>query len=147
MKGLFECLSCGPFILGSVAVVLTTEWQTIRFGIYGPSMAGKTARSISNCSGRYRPNTSSLGLHMHTTRHTSDTKCHRLEENYKMEKGQKAISNNDIGGQSQFRNLRVEDMIGRNVEVVIFMIDHRVLTNLHVEWMQLQVLITLLMLC
>ncbi len=129
-----SALVAGHFILGSVAVAhqLYRILKPYRFGIYGPSMAGKTTLDqYLTVPGDIDP----IPLEFRTT-HAYDSTHKRFKmpqarrKLLRWKKDKKAISNNDIGGQAQFRNLWVEDMIGRNVEVVIFMIDHRVLTNL-----------------
>ena len=129
-----SALVAGHFILGSVAVAhqLYRILKPYRFGIYGPSMAGKTTLDqYLTVPGDIDP----IPLEFRTTHaYDSTHKRYRMPQArrklLRWKKDKKAISNNDIGGQTQFRNLWIEDMIDRKVEVVIFMIDHRVLTNL-----------------
>lgn len=129
-----SALVAGHFILGSIAVAhqVFRIIKPYRFGIYGPSMTGKTTLDqYLTVPGDIDP----IPLEFRTTHpYDSVLKQYKMPKpNRKLlrwKKDKKAIVNNDIGGQSQFRNLWVEDMVGRNVEVVIFMVDHRVLTNL-----------------
>lgn len=128
-----SALIAGHFILGSISVAhaLYRILKPYRVGIYGPSQTGKTTLDqYMTVPGDIDP----IPIHFRTT-HNLDPKTNR----YKMpkverkllrwKKEKKAISNTDIAGQAQFRNLWVEDMFGRNVEVVIYMVDHRVLNN------------------
>jgi len=101
-------------------------FRPYKIGIYGPSMTGKTTLDqyltvpgdIETIPEAFR------------TTHPVDSygrpilpKAHRKEIKWKKERH--PISNSDIAGQSQFRNLWVDDMFGRKVNIVIFMIDNR----------------------
>jgi len=103
-----------------------------RVGIYGPSMTGKTTLDqyltvpgdIDPIPDAFRTtHAKSYDLLGH-----SMPKVSRKQIRWQSEK--KTVSTTDIAGQSQFRNMWVEDMFGRNVELVIYMIDHRSLSSL-----------------
>jgi GTPase SAR1 family protein len=100
-----------------------------RIGIYGPSMTGKTTLDqYLTVPGDIDP----IPIEMRTSHpmvngHAKAPKPHRKLIKYK--KDRIPISNSDIAGQAQFRNLWIEDMFGRKCEIVIFMVDHRVLTS------------------
>jgi hypothetical protein len=100
-----------------------------RIGIYGPSMTGKTTLDqYLTVPGDIDP----IPIEMRTSHpmvngHAILPKAHRKLIKYK--KDRIPISNSDIAGQAQFRNLWIEDMFKRKCEIVIFMMDHRVLTS------------------
>lgn len=106
--------------------------RPFRIGIYGPSMTGKTTLDqYLTVPGDIDP----IPLQFRTTHAQADTatgyampRNTRKQVRWKREK--KPISTADIAGQSQFRNLWIEDMIGRNVELVVFMVDHRSLSSI-----------------
>lgn len=106
--------------------------RPFRIGIYGPSMTGKTTLDqYLTVPGDIDP----IPLQFRTTHAHADTptgyampRHTRKQVRWKSEK--KPISTADIAGQAQFRNLWVEDMVGRNTELVIFMVDHRALTSI-----------------
>jgi len=100
-----------------------------RVGIYGPSMTGKTTLDqyltvpgdIDPIPAEFRTSHAIVGGHARLP------KPHRKLVRWQKEKI--PISNSDIAGQSQFRNLWIEDLFRRKVEIVIFMIDHRIVTS------------------
>ena len=130
---MLSALLAGHFFLGSIAVAhqIYRIVKPYRFGVYGPSMTGKTTLDqYLTVPGDIDP----IPLEFRTTHpYDSVLKQYRIpraeRKLLRWKKEKKAISNTDIGGQSQFRNLWIEDMFGRNVEVVIYMVDHRVLTS------------------
>ena len=98
-----------------------------RVGIYGPSMTGKTTLDqYLTVPGDIDP----IPIEMRTSHAMINgkpklPKAHRKLIRWK--KDRVPISNADIAGQSQFRNLWIEDMFQRKCEIVIFMVDHRVM--------------------
>ena len=129
-----------PVIIMSSALVaghiLVLGYNTIRriyrtfrpfkVGIYGPSMTGKTTLDqYLTVPGDIEPIPEALRT---TPRVDSSgrpilAKAHRKEIRWKKERH--PISNADVAGQSQFRNLWVDDMFSRKVDIVIFMVDNR----------------------
>ena len=103
-----------------------------RVGIYGPSMTGKTTLDqYLTVPGDIDP----IPLEFRTTHPKNYTYIgHGMpkatRKQIRWERQKKSIATTDIAGQTQFRNMWVEDMFGRNVEVVIYMVDHRSLTSL-----------------
>ena len=123
----------GHLLLGSItaAYQIYRILKPYRIGIYGPSMTGKTTLDqYLTVPGDIDP----IPLEFRTT-HALDSKTGRYKSPkshrklLRWKKDKKAVSSSDIGGQSTFRNLWIEDMFGRNVEIVIYMVDHRVLTS------------------
>ena len=107
-------------------------FKPYRVGIYGPSMTGKTTLDqYLTVPGDIDP----IPDAFRTTHATSYNvlghampKASRKQIRWKSEK--KTVATADIAGQSQFRNMWIEDMFGREVELVIYMIDHRSLSSL-----------------
>ena len=128
-----SALVAGHLFVGSIGLAhqVYRVLRPYRVGIYGPSLTGKTTLDqYLTVPGDIDP----IPFEFRTT-HPIDS----ISKQYKMPKAQrkllrwkkdkKAISNADIGGQPQFRNLWIEDMFSRKVELVIYMIDHRVLSH------------------
>tara|TARA_R110002051_G_C8611665_1_gene481991 strand:- start:2 stop:730 length:729 start_codon:yes stop_codon:yes gene_type:complete len=121
----------GHLIISSITALqkLYRVVRPFRIGIYGPSMTGKTTLDqYLTVPGDIDP----IPIQMRTSHimvngHAKLPKAHRKLIKYK--KDRIPISNADIAGQSQFRNLWIEDMFSRKCEIVIFMIDQRVLTS------------------
>lgn len=103
-----------------------------RVGIYGPSMTGKTTLDqYLTVPGDIDP----IPIEFRTTHpknytHIGHGMPKTTRKQIRWERQKKSIATTDIAGQSQFRNMWIEDMFGRNVEVVIYMVDHRSLTSL-----------------
>ncbi len=121
----------GHLLLASVNALqkIYRIMRPFRVGIYGPSMTGKTTLDqYLTVPGDIDP----IPLEMRTSHPIINgkpvqPKAHRKLIRWKKERI--PISNSDIAGQAQFRNLWIEDMFGRKVEIVVFMIDHRVVTS------------------
>ena len=103
-----------------------------RVGIYGPSMTGKTTLDqyltvpgdIDPIPDAFRTtHAKSYNILGHAM-----PKVSRKQIRWESEK--KTVSTTDIAGQSQFRNMWIEDMFGREVELIIYMIDHRSMNSL-----------------
>ena len=98
-----------------------------RIGVYGPSMTGKTTLDqYLTVPGDIEP----IPLEFRTTHARQNgyyvlPTAHRHQIKWKTERH--PVSSVDIGGQTQFRSLWVEDMFIRRPNVVFFIIDHRVL--------------------
>ena len=105
--------------------------RPFRIGIYGPSMTGKTTLDqYLTVPGDIDP----IPLEFRTTHAHGDTPTgyvmpRNTRKQIRWKKEKKPVSTTDLAGQAQFRNLWVEDMVGRNVELVVFMVDHRALTS------------------
>ena len=98
-----------------------------RIGVYGPSMTGKTTLDqYLTVPGDIEP----IPVEFRTTHARQNgyyilPKPHRHQIKWKKERH--PISSSDVGGQSQFRSLWVEDMFSRRPNVVFFMVDDRIL--------------------
>jgi len=118
----------GSALVGGVvwARELWHYWKPRRVGIYGPSMVGKTTLD------RYMTTPGEME-HIASEDRTSH---YRILGKYILPrptrkriawKGEKrVVYSADIGGDERFWNLWIDDMVGRQVEVVAFMFDNRV---------------------
>ena len=96
-----------------------------RIGVYGPSMVGKTTLD------RYMTTPGEMEDVEERTTHTGRLvggghvlpKATRKRVRWHGEK--RVIHSADVGGQQRFWNLWIDDMVERQVEVVVFMIDDR----------------------
>jgi len=121
----------GHLLISSMAAIqkFYRILKPYKVGIYGPSMTGKTTLDqYLTVPGDIDPIPDELRTsHAMVGGRPQLPKPHRKLVRWKKEKV--PISNADIAGQAQFRNLWVEDMFSRKCEIVIFMVDHRVLTS------------------
>ena len=118
----------GSALVGGVvwARELWHYWKPRRVGVYGPSMVGKTTLD------RYMTTPGEME-HISPEDRTSH---YRILGKYILPrptrkriawKGEKrVVYSADIGGDERFWNLWIDDMVGRQVEVVAFMFDNRV---------------------
>ncbi len=121
----------GHLLIGSISALqkMYRILRPYRVGIYGPSMTGKkTLDQYLTVPGDIDP----IPVEMRTSHAMVNgrpklPKAHRKLIRWK--KDRVPISNSDVAGQAQFRNLWIEDMFSRKCEIVIFMVDHRVLTS------------------
>ena len=96
-----------------------------RVGIYGPSMVGKTTLDqYLTVPGDIDP----IPYEMRTAHAKADTATgyrnpRSTRKQVRLVKEKKPISTTDLAGDPMFRNLWIEDMFGRKVELVIFMVD------------------------
>lgn len=96
-----------------------------RMGIYGPTMVGKTTLD------QYMTTPGEMADIEERTDHAARLvggghvlpKATRKRIRWQGEK--RVVHSSDIGGQQRFWNLWIEDMVERQVEVVVFMIDDR----------------------
>ena len=121
----------GHILLASVNAIKAVyrNLKPFKIGVYGPSMTGKTTLDqYLTVPGDIEP----IPLNFRTTHATINgvpqlPKAHRKQIKWKKERI--PVSSADIAGQSQFKNLWIEDMYSRKVNIVFFMVDERVLTS------------------
>jgi hypothetical protein len=75
-----------------------------------------------------------IPFHLRTAHPRSKTatgyrNLHETRKQVRLVKVKKPITTTDIAGDAMFRNLWIDDMFGRNVELVMFMVDHRAMTS------------------
>jgi hypothetical protein len=110
---------------------LYDKWRTHRFGIYGAWGVGKTTLDgfLSTPGEQPAPEDS------HATQHPYDNQVgryvappptrKRVKYQQSMKLLNRTIQSTDLGGQPAYYNLWLRDMVGRDVEIVFFLIDHR----------------------
>jgi hypothetical protein len=121
----------GHILLASVNAIKTIyrNLKPFKIGVYGPSMTGKTTLDqYLTVPGDIEP----IPLNFRTTHPIVNgkpqlPKPHRKQIKWKKERV--PVSSADIAGQHQFKNLWIEDIFGRKVNIVFFMVDERILSN------------------
>ena len=119
--------------------MLWNAWRKHRFGIYGVWGTGKTTlnRQIST-SGELEVLDEDVSetatYHAYDQKQKkyilprASTKRVMLMDNLSM-MGKRTLSTADIGGHQDYFDLWLEDMVTRNVEIVIWLVDHRHLSD------------------
>ena len=122
----------GHIIIASARAIrkLYRTLRPFKIGIYGPTLTGKTTLDqFLTMPGDIEPIPAEF-----RTSHIKDRndnyilpEAHRKQIKWKRERY--PVQSADVGGQDMFRNLWIEDMFRRKVDVVFFMVDERVLTH------------------
>ena len=122
----------GHIIIASARAIrkLYRTLRPFKIGSYGPTLTGKTTLDqYLTVPGDIEP----IPIEFRTS-HLKDRHgnyllpdAHRKQIKWKRERF--PVQSADVGGQDQFRNLWIEDMFSRKVNVVFFMVDERVLTS------------------
>ena len=118
----------GGSVLVGVALwgkTLYNSWKPRRVGIYGASMVGKTTldRYMTTPGEMEEIPENERTEHFKLITRYMLPKPTRKRISWKGEK--RVVYSADIGGQEQFWNLWIDDMVARQVEMVIFMFDDR----------------------
>ena len=115
---------------------LWESWRSHRFGIYGTFGVGKTtiARQLSTTGELEDANPEDFDT---TTHHPFDPDLGRylpppvsrkriaVQNTSTLRTTRRTVISTDLGGHPKYFDLWLHDMVSRNVEVVIWMIDHR----------------------
>lgn len=121
----------GHLLLGS-AQLGTYLYRIIRphkFGIYGPSLSGKTTLDqYLTVPGDIEPIPLALRT-AHPMKHGQFELPHPTKKQVRYNGERIPIQSADVGGQSRYWNLWAEDMVKRNASIVFYVIDHRVLQS------------------
>tara|TARA_R100000654_G_scaffold64746_1_gene92444 strand:+ start:258 stop:989 length:732 start_codon:yes stop_codon:yes gene_type:complete len=128
-----SALIAGHMLMASASALysLYRILRPFRVGIYGPSMVGKTTLDqYLTVPGDIDP----IPFHLRTAHPKSKTATgyknpSETRKQVRLVKVKKPITTTDIAGDVMFRNLWIDDMFGRNVELVMFMVDHRAMTS------------------
>jgi hypothetical protein len=128
-----SALIAGHMLMASTSALyaLYRVLRPYRVGIYGPSLVGKTTLDqYLTVPGDIEP----IPLHFRTAHPKASTMTGfqeptptRKRIRYKRDKT--PVRTTDLAGDHMFRNLWVDDMFGRNVELIIYMVDHRAMTS------------------
>jgi len=122
----------GHIIIASVNAIkkLYRHLRPHKVGFYGPTLTGKTTLDqYLTVPGDIDPIPPEFRTSHFKDRHGNYIlpEAHRKQMKWKKERI--PIQSADIGGQNQFRNMWIDDMFSRKVDVVFFMVDERVLTS------------------
>ena len=123
----------GHIIIASARAIrkLYRTLRPFKIGVYGPSLTGKTTLDqYLTVPGDIEP----IPLDFRTSHRMENGRAvlprpHRKQLKWKKERH--PISSADIGGQDQFKNLWIEDMFSREVNIVFFMVDEPIITHPH----------------
>ena len=119
----------GSALVGGVvwARELWHYWKPRRAGVYGPAMVGKTTldRYMTTPGEMEHISPEDRTTHYRILGKYILPRPTRKRIAWKGEK--RVVYSADIGGEERFWNLWVDDMVGRQVEVVAFMFDDRVM--------------------
>ena len=102
---------------------LYNTWKPRKVGVYGSSMVGKTTldRYMTTPGEMEEIPEDERTEHFKLLTRYMLPKPTRKRINWKGEK--RVVYSADIGGQEQFWNLWIDDMVARQVEKVVFMVD------------------------
>ena len=119
----------GHILLGS-AQIATYIYRLIkphRIGIYGPTLVGKTTLDqYLTVPGDIDP----IPLELRTTHPVKNGAFHlprSTKKQVRWEGERVPIASTDIGGQTQYWNMWAEDLIKRNVSVLFYVVDDRIM--------------------
>jgi len=128
-----SALIAGHMLMASTSALyaMYRVLKPYRVGIYGPSLVGKTTLDqYLTVPGDIEP----IPLHFRTSHPKAKTStgfqdptATRKKIRYKKDKT--PVQTTDLAGDHMFRNLWVDDMFGRKVELIIYMVDHRSMTS------------------
>jgi len=122
----------GHIIIASVNAIkkLYRHLRPHRVGFYGPTLTGKTTLDqYLTVPGDIDPIPAEFRTTHLRDRHGNYILPDAHRKQMKWKKERIPIQSADIGGQNQFRNMWIDDMFSRKVDVVFFMVDERVLTS------------------
>tara|TARA_Y100001951_G_scaffold104272_1_gene115382 strand:+ start:94 stop:834 length:741 start_codon:yes stop_codon:yes gene_type:complete len=120
----------GHIIIASVKAIkrLYRHLRPHNIGFYGPTLTGKTTLDqYLTVPGDIEPIPAEFRTTHLKNRHGDYIMPDAHRKQMKWKKERFPLQSADIGGQSQFRNMWIDDMFSRKVDVVFFMVDERVL--------------------
>jgi len=128
-----SALLAGHMLMASASAfyALYRILRPYRIGVYGPSMVGKTTLDqYLTVPGDIDPIPLAMRTaHPKANTHTGFKEPNETRKQIRLIKEKKPIRTTDLAGDALFRNLWVDDMFRRNVELIIFMVDHRAMTS------------------
>jgi GTPase SAR1 family protein len=105
--------------------MLYNSWRPRRVGVYGAAMVGKTTldRYMTTPGEMEEISDEERTSHMKLLGRYMMPKATRKRVSWKGQK--RVVYSSDVGGQERFWNLWIDDMVGRQVEAVLFVFDDR----------------------
>ena len=98
-----------------------------RIGVYGPTMVGKTTLDIFMRTPGEMEAIEDRTMHPKRLLHGGHVLPNATRKRIRWQGEKRVVHSADIGGQQRFWNLWIDDMVERQVEIVIFMTDTRAL--------------------
>lgn len=124
----------GHLALGSaqLGAYLYRVLRPHKFGIYGPPLSGKTTLDqYLTVPGDIEPIPLALRT-THPMKHGQFTLPQTSKKQIRWNGEKIPISTADFGGQARYWNMWAEDMVSRNVSILFYVVDHRVLQSNYV---------------
>tara|TARA_X000001382_G_scaffold128403_1_gene118021 strand:- start:712 stop:1428 length:717 start_codon:yes stop_codon:yes gene_type:complete len=105
--------------------MLYNSWRPRKVGVYGAAMVGKTTldRYMTTPGEMEEIDDEERTSHMKLLGRYMMPKATRKRISWKGQK--RVVYSSDVGGQERFWNLWIDDMVGRQVEAVLFVFDDR----------------------
>ena len=105
--------------------MLYNSWRPRKVGVYGAAMVGKTTldRYMTTPGEMEEIGDEERTSHMKLLGRYMMPKATRKRISWKGQK--RVVYSSDVGGQERFWNLWIDDMVGRQVEAVLFVFDDR----------------------
>tara|TARA_R110002020_G_scaffold13139_3_gene47414 strand:+ start:4020 stop:4736 length:717 start_codon:yes stop_codon:yes gene_type:complete len=125
----------GSALMGAVIYgrELWNYWKPRRVAIYGPTMVGKTTLDCYMTTPGEMGDIEERTLHPSRLFGSGHVLPRPTRKRIRWQGEKRVVHSADIGGQQRFWNLWIEDMVDRQVELVIFMIDDRGLKGNNAE--------------
>ena len=96
-----------------------------KIGVYGPTMVGKTTLDRFMTTPGEMEDIEERTTHSERLLGSGHSLTHPTRKRIRYKGEKRVVHSSDIGGQQRFWNLWIDDMVERQVEIVIFMMDHR----------------------
>ncbi len=96
-----------------------------KIGVYGPTMVGKTTLDRFMTTPGEMEDIEERTTHSERLLGSGHSLPHPTRKRIRYKGEKRVVHSSDIGGQQRFWNLWIDDMVERQVEIVIFMMDHR----------------------
>jgi len=96
-----------------------------KIGVYGPTMVGKTTLDRFMTTPGEMEDIEERTTHSERLLGSGHSLPHPTRKRIRYKGEKRVVHSSDIGGQQRFWNLWIDDMVERQVEIVIFMMDQR----------------------
>lgn len=126
MPGLAGSALMGAIIYGREAYHFL---KPRRIGVYGPTMVGKTTLDRFMSTPGEMEDIQERTMHSRRLIGGGHVLPKATRKRVRWDGEKRVVHTSDLGGQQRFWNLWIDDMVERQVEIVVFMTDHRVLNG------------------